>query len=407
MAENGKRVIVIGGGAAGFFFAVNCAEQHPDYRITIMEKSDKLLEKVRISGGGRCNVTHACFDPKLLVKNYPRGERELLGAFHRFMTTDTIQWFEERGVEIKTEEDGRMFPATDDSETIAQCLLTLAQEYGVQIRTREEIDTMAHINDEWQLTTSTDEVLKADIVFVATGSALRMWDMLRHMGYRIAEPAPSLFTFNIKDPRINGLQGISAEKVTVKVLDTKLEQSGPMLITHWGLSGPGILKLSAWGARILRDRKYNFQISVNWTGSMSTNEVLEFLKKQKEEFPKRTVVGKPLFKLPARLWESLCRYEGFSINEPINWADISKKDMERLAAGLTQSVFQVSGKSTFKDEFVTCGGVELDQIDLKTFKSKLHPDLFFAGEVLNIDAITGGFNFQAAWTGAWIAAQNI
>ena len=406
MSDSSKRVIVIGGGAAGFFFAVNCAELHPEYHITIIEKSNKLLEKVRISGGGRCNVTHACFEPKLLVRNYPRGERELLGAFHRFMTTDTVTWFENRGVDIKTEGDGRMFPMTNDSETIAQCLLSLAEKYGVKIRLHQEIDTMSHIDGQWQLTTATDEVLKADIVFIATGSALRMWDMLRHMGYQVAEPAPSLFTFNIKDPRINGLQGISAEKVTVRVIDTKLEGAGPLLITHWGLSGPAILKMSAWGARILKEKKYNFQISVNWTGALTTAEAIEYLKKHKEEYPKRTVVGKPLFKLSSRLWESLCRYEGFSINEPINWADISKKDLERLAIALTQSTFQVTGKSTFKDEFVTCGGVELDQIDLKTFKSKLHPDLFFAGEVLNIDAITGGFNFQAAWTGAWIAAQN-
>jgi predicted Rossmann fold flavoprotein len=407
MSNKGKRVIVVGGGAAGFFFAVNCAELHPDYHITIIEKSDKLLEKVRISGGGRCNVTHACFDQKQLTRNYPRGERELLGAFHRFMTTDTIRWFEDRGVEIKTEDDGRMFPVTNDSETIAQCLLKSAEIHGVKIRTHQEVDTMAYTDGQWQLTTSKDEVMKADILFIATGSSLRMWDILRHMGYRIAEPVPSLFTFNIKDNRINGLQGISVEKASVKIIDSKLEGSGPLLITHWGLSGPAILRLSAWGARILKDKKYSFQISVNWTGSMSTNETTEFLKKSKEEFPRKSVMGKPLFKLSSRLWESLCRYEGLSEKEPINWADISKKDLEKLAATLSDSIFQVTGKSTFKDEFVTCGGVELDQIDLKTFKSKLHPDLFFAGEVLNIDAITGGFNFQAAWTGAWIAAHNV
>lgn len=407
MADSNKKVIVIGGGAAGFFFAVNCAELHPDYNITIIEKSNKLLEKVRISGGGRCNVTHACFEPKLLTKNYPRGERELLGAFHRFMTTDTLQWFEDRGVEIKREDDGRMFPVTDNAETIAQCLLTAAKNNGVEIRTHEEIDTMAYDGNQWQLTTATDKKLTADIVFIATGSALRMWDILRHLGYRIAAPVPSLFTFNIKDPRINGLQGVSAERVTVQVKDTKLEEAGPLLITHWGLSGPAILKLSAWGARALNERKYNFTISVNWTGNLTTNETIDFLKKHKEEFPKRSVIGKPLFKLSSRLWESLCRYSGISEKEPINWADISKKDIEKLAATLANSFFQVTGKSTFKDEFVTCGGVELDQIDLKTFKSKLHPNLFFAGEVLNIDAITGGFNFQAAWTGAWIAAQNV
>ena len=326
MSDRRKKVVVIGGGAAGFFFAVNCAELHPDYDITIIEKSNKLLEKVRISGGGRCNVTHACFDQKLLVKKYPRGERELLGAFHRFMTSDTVQWFESRGVEIKTEEDGRMFPVSNSSETIAQCLLTLAQEHGVKIRTHEEIDTMAHIDKQWRLTTANDEIIKADVVFIATGSALRMWDILRHMGYRVAEPVPSLFTFNIKDPRINGLQGISAEKVTVKIPGTKLEESGPLLITHWGLSGPAILKLSAWGARILKDQKYNFQVAVNWTGAMTANECLDFFKKHKEENPRRSVIGKSLFKLPGRLWESLCRHAGLSEKEPVNWADITKKE---------------------------------------------------------------------------------
>ena len=404
MSDRHKKVIVIGGGAAGFFFAVNCAESNPAYQITIIEKSDKLLEKVRISGGGRCNVTHACFDPKLLTKNYPRGERELLGAFHRFMTTDTIQWFEYRGVETKTEDDGRMFPVTDDSETIAQCLLTLAEEHKVNIRTKEEIDSLTYADGQWQVITSRDEKLTADILFIATGSALRMWDILRRMGYRVAEPVPSLFTFNIKDERIRGLQGISVERATVKVLDTKLQESGPLLITHWGLSGPAILKLSAWGARLLKDQKYNFKISVNWTGTLTSPEVIEKLKQYKQEFPKRSVSGNPLFKLSSRLWESLCSHAGI---RDINWADIANRELDKLSTELSRGEFQVTGKSTFKDEFVTCGGVELDQIDLKTFKSKLHPDLYFAGEVLNIDAITGGFNFQAAWTGAWIAAQNV
>ena len=400
----GKKVIVIGGGAAGFFFAVNCAEQHPDYQITILEKSDKLLEKVRISGGGRCNVTHACFEPKALTKYYPRGERELLGAFHRFMTGDTMSWYESRGVELKTEDDGRMFPITDDSETIAHCLLTLAAEYGVKIRTHIEVDTLRYIDDQWQLTTSHDEVLMTDIVFIATGSALRMWDMLRHMGYKVADPVPSLFTFNIKDERIKDLMGLSAEKVTVKVNDTRLQESGPLLITHWGMSGPAILKLSAWGARILKERKYTFYITINWTNDLTVPQCVEKLKEYKQEFPKRTVLSKAQFKLPSRLWEKLCHHAGMIEK---NWADMTNKEIEKLATELTQSTYQVTGKSTFRDEFVTCGGVELDQIDLKTFQSKLHPNLFFAGEVLNIDAITGGFNFQAAWTGAWIAAQNV
>lgn len=399
-----KKVIVIGGGAAGFFFAVNCAELHPNYDITILEKSNKLLEKVRISGGGRCNVTHALFEPKELVKRYPRGERELLGAFHRFMTQDTIDWFQYRGVELKTEEDGRMFPITDDSETIAQCLLSMAAEYGVKIKTQQEVDALTHTNGKWAITTSKDETLTADIVFIATGSALRMWDILRRMGYETAEPVPSLFTFNIKDERINGLQGIAAERVTVKIQDTKLQESGPLLITHWGMSGPAILKLSAWGARILKEKQYKFDISVNWTGDLSLPQTIEKIKEHKMNASKKAILNNPLFKLPSRLWERLCKQAQIKATV---WADLSNKELQELATALCQSVFAVTGKSTFKDEFVTCGGVELHQIDLKTFQSKLHPNLFFAGEVLNIDAITGGFNFQAAWTGAWIAAQNV
>ncbi len=399
-----KKVIVVGGGAAGFFFAVNCAEQHSDYRITILEKSGKLLEKVRISGGGRCNVTHACFEPKALTKFYPRGEKELLGAFHRFMTGDTISWYDAHGVELKTEDDGRMFPTTDDSETIAQCLLNLAEKYRVRIQTHQEVDTMEHKDGQWHITTGHSDLYTADIVFIASGSALRMWDILRRMGYRVAEPVPSLFTFNIKDPRIKDLQGLSVDKATVSIPDAKLEEAGPLLITHWGMSGPAILKLSAWGARILKEQKYSFDIKVNWTGVLPTHECAEQLKAYRAEYPKRTILSKPQFKLPSRLWERLCLHTGITDK---NWADATNKEIEMLAAELTRSAYHVAGKSTFKDEFVTCGGVELDQIDLKTFKSKLHPDLYFAGEVLNIDAITGGFNFQAAWTGAWIAAQNV
>ena len=376
----------------------------PDYDITILEKSNKLLEKVRISGGGRCNVTHACFEPKELVKRYPRGQRELLGAFHRFMTNDTIDWFQYRGVELKTEEDGRMFPTTDDSETIAQCLLTLAQEYGVKIETHKEVDTLSYINDQWKITTSKDETMTADIVFVATGSSLRMWDILRHLGYEVAEAVPSLFTFNIKDERITGLPGVAAEHVTVSIPKAKLQESGPLLITHWGMSGPAILKLSAWGARLLKEQQYKFDVAVNWTGALNLPQTVEKLKEHKMNAPKKAIINNPLFKLPSRLWERLCDHAHITVP---TWADLSNKELNELAATLCQSVFQVSGKSTFKDEFVTCGGVELNQIDLKTFKSKLHPNLFFAGEVLNIDAITGGYNFQAAWTGAWIAAQNV
>jgi predicted Rossmann fold flavoprotein len=280
----------------------------------------------------------------------------------------------------------------------------MAAEYGVKIKTQQEVDALTHTNGKWAITTSKDETLTADIVFIATGSALRMWDILRRMGYETAEPVPSLFTFNIKDERINGLQGIAAERVTVKIQDTKLQESGPLLITHWGMSGPAILKLSAWGARILKEKQYKFDISVNWTGDLSLPQTIEKIKEHKMNASKKAILNNPLFKLPSRLWERLCKQAQIKATV---WADLSNKELQELATALCQSVFAVTGKSTFKDEFVTCGGVELHQIDLKTFQSKLHPNLFFAGEVLNIDAITGGFNFQAAWTGAWIAAQNV
>ena len=402
MSNHSKTIVVIGGGAAGFFFAVNCAERNPNYRITILEKSGKLLDKVRISGGGRCNVTHACYEPAALVERYPRGKRELLGAFHRFQPRDTMKWFADRDVDLKTEDDGRMFPTTNSSETIAQCLLTRAAQLGIVVRTHCEADTLSYKDGQWHITTAQDEALQADIVYIATGSALRMWNILEHMDYEIVPPVPSLFTFHIKDELIKGLQGIAVESATVSITDAKLSETGPVLITHWGLSGPAILRLSAWGAVALHERQYKFQLRVNWTDTLNTPQTIARLKQFKNDNPKRNILKHPLFKLPSRLWERLC------LSAQINgqtWAEITNKEIDALALVLSQTTMQVSGKSTFKDEFVTCGGVALHQVDFKTFGSKLHPNLYLGGEVLNIDAITGGFNFQAAWTGAWLAAQ--
>ena len=404
MSNHPKTVVVIGGGAAGFFFAVNCAERNPHYRITILEKSGKLLDKVRISGGGRCNVTHACYEPAALAERYPRGKRELLGAFHRFQPKDTVQWYADREVELKTEDDGRMFPSTDSSETIAQCLLTRAAQHGIVVRTHCEADTLNYKDGQWHITTAQDETLQAHILYIATGSALRMWTMLERMGYTIVPPVPSLFTFHIKDELIKGLQGIAVENATVRIADAKLTEAGPVLITHWGLSGPAILRLSAWGAVALHERQYRFQLQVNWTGTLNTPQTTAHLKQYKQDNPKRNILKHPLFKLPSRLWERLCISAQITVP---TWAEITNKEIEALAQVLSHTLLQVSGKSTFKDEFVTCGGVALHQVDFKTFASKLHPHLYLGGEVLNIDAITGGFNFQAAWTGAWLAAQAV
>ncbi|MFN8277026.1 MAG: NAD(P)/FAD-dependent oxidoreductase [Chitinophagales bacterium] len=394
-----KTVLVLGGGAAGFFYAINKKLVEPATRIIIWERSNKLLEKVRISGGGRCNVTHACFDPRELSKHYPRGEKELLGPFYRFHPQHTIQWFEERGVAIQAEEDGRMFPTTNKSETIAQCLLQQAAELGIHIQLNTEAEAITFQAPHWRVQSQNDVVIAADEVMVATGPSLRMWKLLEQLGYRITPSVPSLFTFNCADQRIKGLLGLSVPSAQLRVSGSKWQSIGPLLITHWGFSGPAVLKLSAWGAREWQALKYRFELRVNWCGEKTQQEILEHLTKEKETQPKRTVISHPFFHLPRRLWERLAPLEK-------NWADVSKKELLDLAAQLSDSRFQITGKSTFKDEFVTAGGVALDQINFKNFESKLHPGLFFAGEVLDIDAITGGFNFQAAWTGAWLAAQN-
>jgi predicted Rossmann fold flavoprotein len=405
-----KTIVIIGGGAAGYMAAITCAEQNRDCRVIIVERGKQTLEKVRISGGGRCNVTHACYDARELVKFYPRGHRELLGAFSRFQTADTVEWFEKRGVPTKTEDDGRMFPESNTSETIVQCLQQAAKNANVEVlmgvRIEKIIDTHHSKNPmhNWVLRTSNEGEFKAFAVMVAAGSSTAVWQMLFDIGYKIEQPVPSLFTFNCKDERIKDLLGISLPKVKIQIKDSKLSSEGAFLITHWGMSGPAVLRLSAWAARELADRKYQFTAIINFTG-VSKSEAEEEMMDFKNENPRKFILNNALFDLPTRLWERLV--EAANIDYKMKWGDISKNTMRNLLAELTEAHFNISGKSVFKEEFVTCGGVTLSQINFKTMESKLHKNLFFAGEILDIDAVTGGFNFQAAWTCGWLAGQNL
>ncbi|HLW31280.1 MAG TPA: NAD(P)/FAD-dependent oxidoreductase [Aequorivita sp.] len=400
-------VVIIGGGAAGFFTAINLAEGNPNLKIVLLERGKEVLTKVKISGGGRCNVTHAEFLPKELSQNYPRGEKELLGPFHSFMTGDTFEWFEKRGVTLKIEEDGRVFPISDSSQTIIDCFLFESRRLGVEVLLNQAVRHIQKKEDSFTITTTTDSFSAKKIV-VATGSNPKVWKLLEGLGHSVVPPVPSLFTFNIKDGRIADLSGV-ATNAKIKLLDVAgksiLENSGPLLITHWGMSGPAILKLSAWGARLLAPVNYRFKIEVNWLENISESEVLEELKTLKDEFGKQTISKYAQFQLPKRLWQSLLKAAG--ISESLIWADATRENLQNIANQLSTSIFEVDGKSTFKEEFVTAGGVDLKEVNFKTFESRICQDLYFAGEVLNIDAITGGFNFQNAWTSGFIVAQNL
>lgn len=396
-------IIIVGGGAAGFFTAINIVEKNPKLKVAILERGQEVLSKVRVSGGGRCNVTHACFVPNDLVKFYPRGEKELRGPFHQFCSGDTIEWFEKHGVGLKIEDDGRMFPVSNSSQTIIDCFLSATKKLGIAIVTGQSVQSIFKAETYWKVETNHD-TYSCQKLIMTTGSNPKIWELLTEIGHTIVPPVPSLFTFNIKDKRIKDLMGVSA-LASVKVLDSKLSASGPLLITHWGMSGPGILRLSAWGARELADKKYQFTIQVNWLNDLTLEEAEEKLKELKLEHSKKAVSKKSPFNFPNRLWESLVLAS--EILEETKWADLSKKQLQNLAQQLTQGVFQVNGKSTFKEEFVTAGGIDLKEINFKTMESKLHENLFFAGEILNIDAITGGFNFQNAWTGGFIIAEGI
>lgn len=400
-------IIIVGGGAGGFFTAINIAEKNPKLKIAILERGKEVLTKVRISGGGRCNVTHACFEPNELVKFYPRGEKELRGPFHQFCSGDTIEWFEKHGVELKIEEDGRMFPVSNSSQTIIDCFTTATKKLGIQVLTGQSVQSIykSETSDGnfWKIETQNEQYICKKLV-LATGSNPKMWEMIQEFGHSIVSPVPSLFTFNIKDTRIKELPGVSAQ-VSVKVKDTKLTSTGPLLVTHWGMSGPAILKLSAWGARTLFEKNYQFTIFVNWLNDIDTEDAEKILKELKQEHSKKTVSKKSPFEFPNRLWESLVLASG--IFEETKWADLSKIQLQNLSNQLTNGQFQVNGKSTFKEEFVTAGGIDLKEINFKTMESKLHQNLYFAGEIVNIDAITGGFNFQNAWTSGFIVANSI
>ncbi|WMI66180.1 NAD(P)/FAD-dependent oxidoreductase [Aestuariibaculum sp. YM273] len=396
-------VIIVGGGAAGFFAAINIAEQNPELKVTILEKAKEGLQKVKISGGGRCNVTHAEFIPQELIKNYPRGEKELLGPFHQFMTGDTIEWFEKRGVPLKIEDDGRMFPESNTSQTIIDCFLSEAKKYQVEVLYSQNVLDIQPTDEGFEVKTK-EESYSCKKLLLATGSSVKFWKLLENLGHTISQPVPSLFTFNINDKRIKDIPGVVASHVEVTVLGTNLYSEGPLLITHWGMSAPSILKLSAFGAVELAKLDYKFQIEINFI-RLSFEDCLDELKVLKQDLAKKTVFKSTQFDLPKRLWHQMVLAS--NMGEQTRWADLNKQQLEVLAGQLTKGVFNVDGKSTFKDEFVTAGGVDLKEINFKTFESRIHKNLFFAGEVLNIDAVTGGFNFQNAWTGAYIASKAI
>jgi predicted Rossmann fold flavoprotein len=402
------RVVVVGGGAAGFFAAIACAEKNPAATVTLYEATAHPLAKVRISGGGRCNVTHACFEPRELATRYPRGGRELLGAFHRWSPRDTVAWFAARGVELKTEADGRMFPVTDDSATIVDCLTAAATKAGVEVRTSvglRKAEAVGGTEPAFWLTLTDNTELRCDRLLIATGGtrASAGLTIAAALGHAIEPPVPSLFTFHIDDKRLAGLSGISIENVAASVPGTKLKESGPLLITHWGLSGPAVLKLSAWGARELAAVNYEFPLRVNFVPPHTRETLLREFAKVRGEHPRKQLGTWNPCGLPARFWERLLMTVGMA--PATQWAGVANAALGALAAQLTGAEFTVVGKSMNKEEFVTCGGVRLSEVDFKTMESKRCPGLHIAGEVLNLDGITGGFNFQAAWTTGWLAGQ--
>jgi len=400
---NNYDVLIVGGGAAGFFAAINTATQNPNLKIAILERGANVLSKVKISGGGRCNVTHAEFIPDELVLNYPRGEKELRGPFHNYMTGDTMQWFEDRGVPLKIEDDGRVFPVSNSSQTIIDCFLEEVKTRHIEVLLNHSVQEIKHENETWELNT-TKGIFSAPKLLIATGSNPKIWKLLESLGHQVISPVPSLFTFNIKDPRLKSIPGVVAADVHISVVNSTLQSEGPLLVTHGGLSAPSILKLSAYGALELAEREYKFQIKVNFI-KQEFSDCLERLLEIKTAFPKKTILKTSQFELPRRLWEQLVIAS--EIPDNLCWAEVNKLQLQKIASQLTEAVLTVDGKSTFKEEFVTAGGVELKGVNFKTFESKQFKNLFFAGEVLNIDAVTGGFNFQNAWTSAFIASQHL
>ncbi len=397
-----KQIVIIGGGAAGFFAAITCAEANPAAQVTILEKTPHVLSKVRISGGGRCNVTHACFEPAELVRHYPRGAAALRGPFTRFQPRDTMAWFEARGVKLKIEADGRVFPVSNQSESIVKCLMDAAHTAGVHVRSGVHIRSVAR-PDRFVIDLKDDVPLSADVVLLATGSNPHGYDWAAALGHTIEPPVPSLFTFQIDDARLHDLPGISVEKATVKIAGTSLTQTGPLLITHWGLSGPAVLKLSAWAARELAEKHYRAEVIVNWLPDFKGEELQQKLLSLKTALARHNVSASSPLRLPSRLWKRLIGVVGIGDNQ--KWTDIAKRTLIDLAQELSHGTFVLSGKGAFKEEFVTCGGVCLDEVNFKTMESRRCAGLYFAGEILDIDGVTGGFNFQSAWTTGWLAGR--
>ncbi|KYG83127.1 flavoprotein [Roseivirga seohaensis] len=399
-----QNIAVIGGGAAGFFAAFSCKTHSPNARVTIFEKTGKLLSKVKVSGGGRCNVTHACFNNNDLVKFYPRGGKHLKKVFGQFTTSDTVAWFQERGVELKAEADNRMFPITDNSQTIIDCFLKEATKLGIQVVVNANVNSIQPKQPGFDLKIG-EKTQYFDKVIVASGGSPKAqgFDWLKALGHEIIPPVPSLFTFNMPKESIKNLMGLSVPNATVRVQGTKLQQSGPLLITHWGMSGPAILKTSAWGARVLSDLNYDFKIQVNWLGSMNEEELRAWFTNSLQTIGKRKIRNKNPFEIPNRLWDFFL--EKVEVDGEGIWAELSKKSLNRLINLLLNDTYQVKGKTTFKEEFVTSGGVALSDVDFNSMESRKCPDLFFAGEVIDVDGVTGGFNFQAAWSTGFVAGK--
>ena len=396
-----KKIIIIGGGAAGFFCAANLDETK--YRVTILEQNSDVLQKVKISGGGRCNVSHACFDPKELVGFYPRGNKELLSVFHKFQPGDTMDWFEKRNVTLKIESDNRIFPESNSSQTIMDTLIHEIRNKNFEIKTHSVVLDIKHHNQEYLVITNSGEY-PADYVIYTTGSSPKSLKILQNLGHKIVEPVPSLFTFNIKNDVLKDLMGTSFPNAEVSIPELKMEESGPMLITHWGLSGPAILKISAWKARELATLKYRFQILVNFLG-LDKDDAEESFRNFRHQNPKKTIGASKIYNITTRFWHRILWISKVDLDK--NISNLNGKEIQNILQNLCENRMTVTGKSTYKDEFVTAGGVELKEIDFKNMSSKLLSNFYIAGEVLNIDAVTGGFNFQACWSEAWLMAQDL
>jgi predicted Rossmann fold flavoprotein len=397
-------LVIVGGGAAGFFGAIAAAEMNSDLSILILEKTTKLLSKVRVSGGGRCNVTHNCFEATPLSKHYPRGSKELRSLFRKFQARDIVDWFESKGVKLKIEEDGRIFPVSNNSQTIIDCFLKEAEQHQIQIELQSEVKKIGLDKDGFMLDLNHKEI-SARKILIATGgyNNLQSYDWLKPM--TIVNPIPSLFTFNDSDKKFKDLMGVAVQQAEVKIAGTKLSEIGPVLITHWGLSGPAVIKLSAWAAEYLYEKNYSFTALINWTGTVTEEGIRKDLQDTNINHGRQKIINNPLYKIPSRLWARLCELAEIDANR--TWAELPRKNLNRLVEFIIRCPFEIKGKTTFKEEFVTCGGVDLKSINLETMESKLVKGIYFAGEVLNIDGETGGFNFQSAWTTAYVAAQGI